>query len=72
MGEEVQKRAVGEEEHEALMEEGNSVFAKSLNVGEAGNHKIMAELARMSARMNDFSVSKSDEVVALKQQMAEL
>ena len=72
LGEEIHKIAAREEEHEAKMDEGKNVSANALNVGEGNTQKIMAELARLSAKMNELSVSKSDEVLALKQQISEL
>ena len=66
LGAEVQKIATREEEHEAKMGEQN-IKSNALNVGEANSEKlVLAELARISARMNEIAATKSDEVLALR------
>ena len=69
----MQKIAAREEEHEAKMEEYGKVSSNALNVGEGRDQKaIMAELAKLTGMVNEVAVSKSDEVVALREQMNEL
>ena len=73
LGAEVQKIAAREEEHEAKMEEYGKVSSNALNVGEGRDQKaIMAELAKLTGMVSEVAVSKSDEVVALREQMNEL
>ena len=73
LGSEVQKIAAREEEHEAKMEEHDKASSNALNVAGGSDQKaIMAELARISARVNEMAVTKSDEVAALREQMLEL
>ena len=73
LGAEVQKIAAREEEHEAKMEEHGKVSSNALDVAGGRDQKaIMAELAKLTAMVNEVAVSKSDEVVALREQMNEL
>ena len=72
LGAEVQKIDAREEEHEAKMEEERKTTTNALNVADGNSQKIMTELARISARLNEVTATKSDEVLALRQQMVEL
>ena len=55
------------------MDEQRKATANAVIVAEGKSEKaIMAELAKISARVNELAATKSDEVVALRQQMQEL
>ena len=72
LGAEVQKIDAREEEHEAKMEAERKTTTNAMNVTDGNSQKIMTELARISARLNEVTATKSDEVLALRQQMVEL
>ena len=71
LGAEVQKIDAREEEHEAKMEAERKTTTNAMNVTDGNSQKIMTELARISARLNEVTATKSDEVLALRQQMVE-